>query len=216
MNESIYCCDGGLYSACISYHQVLSTRGNGCRHSMAYKVGDKVGVSNVLGRSGPAWMPATITGPSPHPHFQYLIAWEDGTTTFINASEAHFCTWTRYEKWQQQALEKANDKKAKKKAKSTKPTGTSAAVASAGGATKLDRDYLKMEETISEFLLGIPIVAVRQLKTYCDRSGDFGDMLDKILKMRAEQQEPDASQPQASQPAALSQRKRPRVEENIL
>ena len=70
-----------------------------------YKTGDKVGVSKILGRSGPAWRGAEITGPSTHPHFNYKIAWDDGCAFFKNASFAHLCTKEDFEKWQQKEAE---------------------------------------------------------------------------------------------------------------
>ena len=94
---------------------------------MSFKVGDRVGVSKVLGRGGPAWRPATITGPSPHPQFQYLIEWDDKHAMYKNASAGHLCSWTQYERWKNK-----NDNK--NKAKNKPFTSAAAAAASASGA----------------------------------------------------------------------------------
>ena len=67
-------------------------------HKM-FKVGDRVGVSKVLGRGGPAWRPATIIGPSNHPNFQYYIEWEDKNTFYRHCTVGHLCTENAYEKW---------------------------------------------------------------------------------------------------------------------
>ena len=64
-----------------------------------FKVGDRVGVSKILGRGGPAWRPAKILGPSSHPSFQYTIEWEDGSNMFRNCTAGHLCSDKAYEKW---------------------------------------------------------------------------------------------------------------------
>ena len=79
-----------------------------------FRVGDRVGVSKILGRGGPAWRPAKILGPSKHPSFQYTIECEDGSDIFRNCTAGHLCSDKAYEKWLKSNAEKLKDKAAKK------------------------------------------------------------------------------------------------------
>ena len=81
---------------------------------MDFKKGERVGISKLLGRGGPLWRPGTITGPSPSPHWDYTIEYDDKYGKFLNATRSHVIKWTQYEAWL-----KKNEKKQRK---TTSPT----------------------------------------------------------------------------------------------
>ena len=64
---------------------------------MDFKKGERVGISKLLGRGGPLWRPGTITGPSPSPHWDYTIAYDDKHGKFLHATRSHVIKWTKYE-----------------------------------------------------------------------------------------------------------------------
>ena len=66
---------------------------------MDFKKGERVGISKLLGRGGPLWRPGTITGPSPSPHWDYTIAYDDKHGKFLHATRTHVIKWTEYEAW---------------------------------------------------------------------------------------------------------------------
>lgn len=62
---------------------------------MDFKKGERVGISKLLGRGGPLWRPGTITGPSPSPHWDYTIAYDDKHGKFLHATRSHVINRTR-------------------------------------------------------------------------------------------------------------------------
>jgi hypothetical protein len=92
---------------------------------MDFKRGDRVGISKLLGRAGPLWRPGTITGPSPSPHWDYTIEYDDKYGKFLHATRSHVIKWTQYEAWL-----KKNEKTQRK----TKSTAASAAASASVAA----------------------------------------------------------------------------------
>jgi hypothetical protein len=91
---------------------------------MDFKKGERVGISKLLGRGGPLWRPGTITGPSPSPHWDYTIAYDDKHGKFLHATRSHVIKWTKYEAWF-----KKNEQKLRKKKSTAASAAASASVA---------------------------------------------------------------------------------------
>jgi hypothetical protein len=146
---------------------------------MDFKRGERVGISKLLGRAGPLWRPGTITGPSPSPHWDYTIEYDDKYGKLLNATRSHVIKWAQYEGWL-----KKNEKQQRKTKSTAASAAASASVAAREKTPIVVTDIKQLDGYGDPYKLETRITMYTEKLLKCDRDFKKEMAALKTSKMR--------------------------------